>query len=136
VTDALDSEEDLPATCMTPESMLIRHSNINAVRCAIEQLPVIYREIILLCEVEDVSYRETADILSIPIGTVMSRLFRARTMVRESLLSTHGHYLRGDLSRLRTSRGGISLRCETPSLQSSRGGTGKMLRGNTAIAVK
>jgi RNA polymerase sigma factor (sigma-70 family) len=88
MTVAVDSEEDfpvLPATSATPESLLIEGSSIDAVRCAIEQLPVIFREVILLCDVEDASYKEIADILSIPIGTVMSRLARARQQVRESL---------------------------------------------------
>jgi len=88
MTVAVDSEEDfpvLPATSATPESLLIEGSSIDAVRCAIEQLPVIFREVILLCDVEDASYREIAEILSIPIGTVMSRLARARKQVRESL---------------------------------------------------
>ena len=88
MTLSIDSEEDLPATSDTPESLLIALSNIDAVRCAIEQLPVIFREVVLLCDVEDTSYREIAQILSIPIGTVMSRLARARKMVRESLQET------------------------------------------------
>jgi RNA polymerase sigma factor (sigma-70 family) len=99
MTLAMDSEEDLPATSGTPESLLIDRSDIDAVRCAIEQLPVIFREVVLLCDVEDASYREIAEILSIPIGTVMSRLARARKMVRESLRSTHGAPPSGDLSQ-------------------------------------
>lgn len=92
MTIAMDAEEDspvLPATSVTPESLLIDRSGNDAVRCAIAQLPVIFREVILLCDVEDASYREIAEILSIPIGTVMSRLARARKLVRESLRSTH-----------------------------------------------
>lgn len=93
VTVAMESEEDfpvLPASSVTPESLLIDHSGNDAVRCAIAQLPVIFREVILLCDVEDASYREIAEILSIPIGTVMSRLARARKLVRKALRSTHG----------------------------------------------
>jgi RNA polymerase sigma factor (sigma-70 family) len=93
MTVAMDSEEDFPVlstTSITPESALIERSGNDAVRCAIEQLPVIFREVILLCDVEDASYREIAEILSIPIGTVMSRLARARKTVRESLHSTPG----------------------------------------------
>jgi RNA polymerase sigma factor (sigma-70 family) len=93
MTVAVDAEEDfpvLPATSATPESLLIERSGNYAVRCAIEQLPVIFREVILLCDAEDASYREIAEILSIPIGTVMSRLARARKEVRESLRSTPG----------------------------------------------
>jgi RNA polymerase sigma factor (sigma-70 family) len=93
MTVAVDSEEDfpvLPATAATPESLLIERFSNDAVRSAIERLPVIFREVILLCDVEDASYREIAEILSIPIGTVMSRLARARRAVRESLLCADG----------------------------------------------
>jgi RNA polymerase sigma factor (sigma-70 family) len=98
MTQAMDSEEDLPTTSATPESLLVGRSDIDAVRSAIEQLPVIYREVILLSAVEDAPYREIAEILSIPIGTVMSRLARARKMVRDSLRSSHGRPLSGDES--------------------------------------
>jgi RNA polymerase sigma-70 factor, ECF subfamily len=90
MTVEIDSEDDapvFPAISDTPESLLIERSQENAVRTAIEQLPVIFREVILLCDVEDASYQEIAEILSIPIGTVMSRLGRARKAVRESVLS-------------------------------------------------
>lgn len=91
MTVAMDSEDDfpvLPATSDTPESLLIERTGADAVRYAIEQLPEVFREVILLCDVEDASYREIAEILSIPMGTVMSRLARARKAVRASLLST------------------------------------------------
>ena len=97
----MDSEEDSPVLCatsVTPESLLIERSGNDAVRCAIEHLPVTFREVILLCDVEDTSYREIAEILSIPIGTVMSRLARARKAVRESLRTTPGAPLSRDLS--------------------------------------
>jgi RNA polymerase sigma factor (sigma-70 family) len=96
MTFAIDSEEDLPATCTTPESLLLQHSEVSAVRCALEQLPVIFREVILLCDVEDASYAEIAEILSIPIGTVMSRLARGRKMVRESLRTAPGASVPGE----------------------------------------
>jgi len=88
MTVAMGLEEDfpaLPATSATPESLLIERSGNDAVRSAIERLPIILREVILLCDVEDASYREIAEILSIPIGTVMSRLARARKAVRKTL---------------------------------------------------
>jgi RNA polymerase sigma factor (sigma-70 family) len=104
MTDAMVSDEDfpvLPASSVTPESLLIDRSGNDAVRCVIAQLPVIFREVILLCDVEDASYREIGEILSIPIGTVMSRLARARKAVRESLRSTPGaplsHYREASL---------------------------------------
>jgi RNA polymerase sigma-70 factor, ECF subfamily len=102
---AMDLEQDLPvppATSATPESLLIERSSTEACREAIEQLPVIFREVILLCDVEDASYREIAEILSIPVGTVMSRLSRARRAVRDHVGSTSG----GGLSGLGSPHGG------------------------------
>ncbi len=96
MTFAVESEEDLPATCSTPESLLLRRSDMDAVQWAIERLPVILREVILLCDVEEASYREIAEILSIPIGTVMSRLARARKIVRKSLHNDSGPLRSGD----------------------------------------
>jgi RNA polymerase sigma-70 factor (ECF subfamily) len=92
MTVAMDSEEDgseLAVDTETPETILMNRCNSQLLQCAIEDLPVHYREALLLCEVEGMSYQEIAEILSIPIGTVMSRLARARKAVRKSLLSTH-----------------------------------------------
>jgi len=66
-------------------------SDSELVQRAIYNLPVHYRETLLLCEVEEMSYQEIAGILSIPTGTVMSRLARARKAVRESLVSVAPH---------------------------------------------
>lgn len=102
VTVALDPEEDGPELAVdteTPETILMNCSNSQLVRRAIEDLPVGYRQALLLCEVEEMSYREIAEILSIPIGTVMSRLARARKAVRESLLNTSGAVLSRELPR-------------------------------------
>jgi DNA-directed RNA polymerase specialized sigma24 family protein len=103
MTIPLDSEEILwaqPATFDTPESLLIGHFEIDAIQNAIEQLPVIYCEVILLCDIENASYREIVEILSIPIGTVMSRLARPRKVVRESLRSNFCPPLARDLAHL------------------------------------
>jgi RNA polymerase sigma factor (sigma-70 family) len=99
--DALESEGDGPAPALvreTHETILINRSNSQLVQRAIDHLPVHYREVLLLCEVEEMSYQEVAEILSIPIGTVISRLARARKVVRESLRSTPGVPLSRDLS--------------------------------------
>jgi RNA polymerase sigma factor (sigma-70 family) len=88
MTVAIDSEKDgyePPVDTETPETILMNRSNSELVQRAIYNLPVHYRETLLLCEVEEMSYREIAGILSIPTGTVMSRLVRARKAVRESL---------------------------------------------------
>ena len=71
-------DELLPVETTTPESIFIEHSEKNAIRLALEELPLHLREILLLCEVEEMSYQEISEALTIPIGTVMSRLFRAR----------------------------------------------------------
>lgn len=57
------------------------------VTMAINRLPVDFRTVILLCDIEDFSYEEIAKILDIPIGTVRSRLFRARNLLKEQLKS-------------------------------------------------
>jgi RNA polymerase sigma-70 factor, ECF subfamily len=84
-TVALDEEEQediLPAEQTTPESILLAHANREMVQDALSELPVHFREILLLCEVEEMSYQEIAETLAIPAGTVMSRLFRARKSLR------------------------------------------------------
>ena len=111
MTVATDSEEGFPvqsATAATPESLLIERSSVQACREAIEQLPVIFREVILLCDVEDASYREIAEILSIPVGTVMSRLSRARRAVRDHVRSSSGAGLSGLGSPHEDSNGRLS----------------------------
>jgi RNA polymerase sigma factor (sigma-70 family) len=90
MTVAMDSEEDGPELAVdteTPETILMNRFNSQLVQRAIDDLPVHYRETLLLCEVEEMSYQEIAEVLSIPIGTIMSRLARARKAVRQSLLS-------------------------------------------------
>ena len=87
MTVAMESEEDgseLAGERQTPETILIERSNRHLVQRAIDELPAHYREVLLLCEVEEMSYQQIAEILSIPIGTVMSRLARARRAIRES----------------------------------------------------
>jgi len=86
-TIPLDSEDgpELPAGPETPETILIEYSQSQILQTAIESLPIHFREVLLLCEVEEMSYQEIAETLSIPMGTVMSRLSRARRALRESL---------------------------------------------------
>jgi RNA polymerase sigma-70 factor (ECF subfamily) len=87
-TVSLESYEDgteLSFITETPESLVLELSNRELVRSAIEELPVHFREILLLCEIEEMSYREISETLSIPIGTVMSRLARARSAVYDGL---------------------------------------------------
>jgi RNA polymerase sigma-70 factor (ECF subfamily) len=102
MTDAMVSKDDGPELAVdteTPETILMDHSNSQLVQSAIEDLPVHYRETLLLCEVEEMSYQEIADVLSIPIGTVMSRLARARKALRTSLSSQVCRLTRDELYR-------------------------------------
>jgi RNA polymerase sigma-70 factor, ECF subfamily len=69
----------------TPEALLLARSSQELLQSAIAELPVHFREILLLCEVEEMSYQEISDTLAVPIGTVMSRLSRARQTLRNQL---------------------------------------------------
>jgi RNA polymerase sigma-70 factor (ECF subfamily) len=69
----------------TPELNLMRLSDKAALHAAMEALPAPLLEVILLCDVEEMKYREIASVLQIPIGTVMSRIGRARAALRETL---------------------------------------------------
>jgi RNA polymerase sigma-70 factor (ECF subfamily) len=60
--------------------------DVGAIRALVAALPEPFREVIVLREFEDLSYREIADVVGAPIGTVMSRLARARAMLREGWL--------------------------------------------------
>ncbi|MGP0021104.1 MAG: sigma-70 family RNA polymerase sigma factor [Candidatus Sulfotelmatobacter sp.] len=85
---AIDGEGEenlLPAESTTPESILIEQADRAMVQRALAELPVPSREILLLCEVEEMSYQEIAEALAIPMGTVMSRLYRARKALRDLL---------------------------------------------------
>jgi len=91
---ALVSLEDLDASVLTPSDVLhdayenlrpLREVLNHEVRQAILKLPLTYREVLILAHIGGFSYREMARILAVPTGTVMSRLFRARRMLRTSL---------------------------------------------------
>jgi RNA polymerase sigma-70 factor (ECF subfamily) len=70
---------------VNPESILLAAAQGEIVRKAIEELPPEFREVVILREMEGMSYKEIADIASIPVGTVMSRLARARSRLQELL---------------------------------------------------
>jgi len=69
----------------TPETNLLRMANRDALQAAMETLAPPLLEVILLCDVEEMKYREIAAILEIPIGTVMSRIARARSALRAAI---------------------------------------------------
>lgn len=69
----------------TPESLFLARADSEMLRQTMEALPLPFREVLVLSDVENMSYREIAETLSIPIGTVTSRLIRARQKVRNTL---------------------------------------------------
>jgi RNA polymerase sigma-70 factor, ECF subfamily len=85
----LEQEEEGPSyepvETTTPETILLANSSKEAVQKAIEGLPIAYREVLLLADLEEFKYAEIAEALRVPIGTVMSRLSRARAAVRAQL---------------------------------------------------
>jgi RNA polymerase sigma-70 factor (ECF subfamily) len=70
----------------TPETFALSSATQAGIQAALEALPPHYREAILLCDVEEMSYQEIAEVLDVPIGTVMSRLARGRKLLREKLV--------------------------------------------------
>jgi RNA polymerase sigma-70 factor, ECF subfamily len=74
----------------TPETNLLQLADRAALSAAIETLSPPLLEVILLCDVEEMKYREIATALEIPIGTVMSRIARARVALRSALETQHG----------------------------------------------
>ena len=88
LTQSLDEEEDegetVAVTWETPESPAITSATCEALQYALERLPPGYREVVLLYDVEEMRYKDIAEVLAIPIGIVMSRIARARKLLRES----------------------------------------------------
>ena len=80
-----DGENRAEDTRKDPHATYVSNIEQEQVRTAIQQLPVEFREIVILREYEDLSYQEIAAVLECPLGTVMSRLARARSKLRDSL---------------------------------------------------
>ena len=73
-----------------PEALLLQNIDTQIVRNALQELPVEFREIVVLREIEGLSYKEIANIVDVPIGTVMSRLARGRKRLQTLLASRMG----------------------------------------------
>ena len=74
------------AQVFSPEKPLLANADGRMLQQAMEELPVTFREILVLRELEGLSYKEISDIAGVPIGTVMSSLARARKRLRQNLL--------------------------------------------------
>jgi RNA polymerase sigma-70 factor (ECF subfamily) len=74
----------------TPEAAIIRDWDAETIRKLVAQLPGPFREIIVMREINNLSYREIAEVIDVPVGTVMSRLARARCMLRQAWIAEDG----------------------------------------------
>jgi RNA polymerase sigma-70 factor, ECF subfamily len=81
----IDMAEPAEWTDHSSTEEMLRHLVHDDVKRALEALPDEYRMVVLLADLEDFSYKEIADIIRCPVGTVMSRLFRGRRLLRKSL---------------------------------------------------
>jgi RNA polymerase sigma-70 factor (ECF subfamily) len=129
LTDPFDEERHSstrPAS--DPETLLLRTDDVTLIDQAMRNLPERFRELLVLRELKGLSYRELADVIGIPIGTVMSSLSRARQAFRDALNNhlqqsgiptrTHPPEQEADADRCqlresdeRERRGGLMMRC-------------------------
>jgi len=88
-----EDEEATPIWQEAPvsqEAEMLRQWDAKTIRRLVEELPDPFRETIVLREINDLSYSEIADVVGVPIGTVMSRLARARSMLRKAWIAEEG----------------------------------------------
>lgn len=80
-----DELHDSASDIYNPERVLLQSIDKQLLREAIEELPVAFREVVILRDLEDLSYKEIAQVAGVPLGTVMSRLARGRNRLQRSL---------------------------------------------------
>jgi RNA polymerase sigma-70 factor (ECF subfamily) len=83
--EAVDASEAMVAPALDPEASLMRAVEVRQLNQAIQELPTQFREVLVLRELNELSYKEIADVIASPIGTVMSRLARARALLQQAL---------------------------------------------------
>jgi len=88
ITVSDDMTHDRADDGLDPEALLLQRQTVETVQRAVQELPAEFREVIVLRELEGLSYKEIAAVAGIPIGTVMSRLARARERLQSILAST------------------------------------------------
>ena len=91
----------------SPEEAVLRDVLDEDVQEALDGLPEDYRMVVVLADLEDFSYQEIAEILDIPVGTVMSRLYRARRRLEAEMLTYargHGYLRSGEPAKMRSAK--------------------------------
>lgn len=84
------AEGSYTCLCRDPADLAIEHADRERINRAIEELPIAFREVLVMRELEELSYKEIAKIIDIPLGTVMSRLARGRQMLHDALVAHSG----------------------------------------------
>jgi RNA polymerase sigma-70 factor (ECF subfamily) len=87
--DGIVEPDDDGADGTSPEEIVVAADVDDVLRRALDELPAAFRVVVQLVDVEGLSYQEAADALDIPVGTIMSRLHRARRRLRQALSGTH-----------------------------------------------
>ena len=93
-TDLVEHAAELPARADTPEQILLRGTLDAELQAAFDSLPEAFREAVWLRDVEEFSYGEIAQMVQVPIGTVMSRIARGRRLLYERLTAASGKFSR------------------------------------------
>jgi len=100
--------EELTQKMRSPEQELLADILDEDVQRALEDLPADYRMAVVLADLENFSYKDIAEILEVPVGTVMSRLYRGRKMLESAMLEyaqDHGYLRSGEPTKMRSRRG-------------------------------
>jgi RNA polymerase sigma factor (sigma-70 family) len=85
---SLDDEvHDVKSNDLNPEALLLQKADAEVLRHAVEELPLEFREVLVLRELDEMSYKQIAAVADLPLGTVMSRLARARKRLQQILAS-------------------------------------------------
>jgi RNA polymerase sigma-70 factor (ECF subfamily) len=80
-----ESAAELPCPGDGPAELLLRGEAVAAVRAGMDELPAVLREVVILCALEELSYEQAAHVLAVPVGTVRSRLHRAKARLADVL---------------------------------------------------
>jgi RNA polymerase sigma-70 factor (ECF subfamily) len=100
--------EDVVRQIKNPEDELLENVLDEDVQRALDKLPPDYRMVVILADLEGFSYKEIADILEVPVGTVMSRLYRGRRLMEEAMLGfarEYGYLRDGEPAKMRSRTG-------------------------------